>query len=84
MVVWGVTVFDTDGFWNEGNLARLTVPAGVSKARLRGNIGWGFDRTGQRHLGTQERGAVPRRREGKRRRQRLSVVRDIGTVQGLN
>jgi hypothetical protein len=32
------TVYDTDAFWSAGNPTRLTVPAGVSKGRLKGNI----------------------------------------------
>ena len=37
-IPWDATVNDTDAFWSAGNPTRLTVPAGLSKVRLNGNI----------------------------------------------
>jgi hypothetical protein len=41
-IPWDAIVYDTDAFWSAGNPTRLTVPAGVSKVRLKGNIDWTF------------------------------------------
>jgi hypothetical protein len=49
-IPWDATVYDTDAFWSAGNPARLTVPAGISKVRLKGNIDWTFGGTGHRHV----------------------------------
>lgn len=38
LVPWQVTEYDTDGFWNAGATTRLTVPAGVQKVRLTGQV----------------------------------------------
>jgi hypothetical protein len=43
-------VYDTDAFWSAGDPTRLTIPAGVSKVRLEGNIDWTFGGTGHRHV----------------------------------
>jgi hypothetical protein len=49
-ISWGAAVYDTDGFWSAGTPTRLTVPTGVSKVRLKGNIDWTFGGTGHRHV----------------------------------
>jgi hypothetical protein len=49
VVPWNAVVYDTDAFWSAGNPTRLTVPAGVSKVRLKGNIDWTFGGSGYRH-----------------------------------
>lgn len=38
LVPWQVAEYDTDGFWNAGTTTRLTVPAGVQKVRLTGQV----------------------------------------------
>jgi hypothetical protein len=50
-VPWDVVVYDTDGFWNVTNPARLTVPDGVSRIRISTNINWGTNTTGRRIVG---------------------------------
>jgi hypothetical protein len=37
-VSWQSAAYDSDGFWDAGQPTRLTVPAGVTKVRLVGNI----------------------------------------------
>ena len=37
-VPWQAVTYDSDGFWDAGNPARLTVPAGVTKVRLAGSL----------------------------------------------
>jgi hypothetical protein len=41
-------VYDTNAFWP--GTRRGTVPAGVSKVRLKGNINWTFGGSGYRHV----------------------------------
>ena len=50
----GATVYDTDDLRSAGNPTSLTVPAGVSKVRLKGNIDWTFDGTGGRDIAADE------------------------------
>lgn len=38
IVPWQVAEYDTDGFWNAGAATRLTIPAGVQKVRLSGQV----------------------------------------------
>jgi hypothetical protein len=49
-IPWDAVVYDTDAFWSAGNPTRLTVPSGVSKVRLKGNIDWTFGGSGHRHI----------------------------------
>ncbi len=49
-IPWGATEFDTDGFWDSGNPTRLTVPGGVSRVRLLGNVRWQSSATGERQI----------------------------------
>jgi hypothetical protein len=44
--------------WSAGNPTRLTVPAGVSKVRLKGNINWTFGGSGYRHVWVHKNGAL--------------------------
>jgi hypothetical protein len=37
---------------------RLTVPAGFSKVRLKGNIDWAFGGSGYRHIWVHKNGAL--------------------------
>jgi hypothetical protein len=46
---WDAIVYDTNTFWSAGNPTRLTVPSGISKVRLKGNINWTFGGSGHRH-----------------------------------
>jgi hypothetical protein len=52
------TVYDTDTFWSAGNPTRLTVPAGVSKVRVKGNTNWTFGGSGYRHIWVHKNGAL--------------------------
>jgi len=38
IVPWQIAEYDTDGFWNAGSPTRLTIPAGVQKVRLSGQV----------------------------------------------
>lgn len=38
LVPWQVAEYDTDGFWNVGAATRFTIPAGVQKVRLSGQV----------------------------------------------
>lgn len=38
LVPWQTADYDTDGFWNAGQSTRFTVPAGVSKVRVSGQV----------------------------------------------
>jgi hypothetical protein len=40
VIPWDATEFDTEGFWDSGNPSRLTVPSGMSRVRLLGNVRW--------------------------------------------
>jgi hypothetical protein len=57
-IPWDATVYDTDTFWSAGNPTRLTVPAGVSKVRLKGNIDWTFGGGGYRHIWVHKNGGL--------------------------
>ena len=57
-IPWDAAVYDTDGFWVAGNPTRLTVPAGVSRIRLKGNLDWTFGGSGYRHLWTYKNDAL--------------------------
>jgi hypothetical protein len=50
--------FTTAPFWSAGNPTRLTVPADVSKVRLKGNINWTFGGSGYRHIWMHKNGAL--------------------------
>ena len=39
-IPWQSASYDSDGFWDDGQPTRLTVPAGVTKVRIVGNIEW--------------------------------------------
>jgi hypothetical protein len=51
-------VYDTDAFWSADNPTRLTVPAGATKVRLKGNINWTFGGSGYRHLWMHQNGGL--------------------------
>ena len=57
-IPWDAAVYDTDTFWSAGNPTRLTVPTGVSKVRLKGNIDWTFGGAGHRHVWIHKNGAL--------------------------
>ncbi len=38
LVPWQAAEYDTDGFWNAGAPTRITIPAGVQKIRLGGQV----------------------------------------------
>jgi hypothetical protein len=57
-IPWDATVYDTDTFWSAGTPTRLTVPAGVSRVRLKGNIDWAFGGSGYRHVWIDENGGL--------------------------
>lgn len=46
-IPWESSVYDTDSFWDAGQPTRLTVPTGVTKVRLLGNIEWQTSPTSQ-------------------------------------
>lgn len=46
-ISWQSAVYDSDTFWDAGQATRLTVPAGVTKVRLTGNIEWQTSPTSQ-------------------------------------
>lgn len=48
--------FDTDGFWSSANPTRLTLPAGVSRVRLIGNLRWENDGSGNRRAWLRKKG----------------------------
>jgi hypothetical protein len=56
-VAWSAVDIDTDGFWAAGSPTRLTVPEGVSRVRLQGNVRWQNNGTGIRHLSITRNGA---------------------------
>ena len=47
----------TTRFWSAGTPTRLTVPAGVTKVRLKGNIDWTFGGSGYRHVWVHKNGS---------------------------
>jgi hypothetical protein len=55
---WDGVVYDSEGFWSSGNPTRITIPAGISKARFKGNILWGFGGGGYRHIWIHKNGAL--------------------------
>jgi hypothetical protein len=57
-IPWDATVYDTDAFWSAGSPTRLTVPTGVTRVRLKGNIDWTFGGGGYRHIWTHMNGAL--------------------------
>jgi hypothetical protein len=57
-IPWDAVVYDTDAYWSAGNPTRLTIPAGVSKVRLKGNIDWTFGGAGYRHVWIHQNGAL--------------------------
>ncbi|GIW56418.1 MAG: hypothetical protein KatS3mg082_2822 [Nitrospiraceae bacterium] len=58
VLAWDAAVYDTDGFWSASNPTRLTVPAGVSRVRLKGNVHWDSGGTGYRHIWAHRNGAL--------------------------
>jgi hypothetical protein len=58
VIPWDATEFDTEGFWDSGNPTRLTVPSGVSRVRLLGNIRWQSNTTGERQALVTKNGAA--------------------------
>jgi hypothetical protein len=58
VVPWDATEFDTDGFWDGGNPTHLTVPSGVSRVRLLGNVRWQSSATGERQILITKNGAA--------------------------
>lgn len=46
-VPWQSAEYDSDTFWNAGQPSRLTIPAGVTKVRIVGNIEWQTSPTSQ-------------------------------------
>jgi hypothetical protein len=57
-IPWDAIVYDTDAFWSAASPTRLTVPAGVAKVRLKGNLDWTFGGSGHRHLWMHKNGAL--------------------------
>jgi hypothetical protein len=57
-IPWDTIVYDTGTFWSAGNPTRLTVPVGVAKVRLKGNINWTFGGSGYRHVWVHKNGAL--------------------------
>ncbi len=47
-VPWDSTIEDVGGFWSALNPTRLTVPAGVTRIRVTGNVNWDVNGTGKR------------------------------------
>jgi len=66
-IPWDATIYDTNAYWSAGSPTRLTVPAGVSKVRLKGNLDRTFGGTGYRHLWMHQNGG-PGERRGRCRR----------------
>lgn len=56
-IPWDDTVYDTDSFWSAGTPTRLTVPAGVTKVRLKDDIDWTFGGSGYRHVWVHKNGS---------------------------
>jgi hypothetical protein len=46
-VPWQSAEYDSDAFWDAGQPSRLTIPAGVTKVRIVGNIEWQTSPTSQ-------------------------------------
>ncbi|KZE33158.1 hypothetical protein IMF23_04505 [Chelatococcus daeguensis] len=46
-VSWQSAEYDSDAFWDAGQPSRLTIPAGVTKVRIVGNIEWQTSPTSQ-------------------------------------
>ena len=46
-VPWQSAEYDSDAFWDTGQPTRLTIPAGVTKVRIVGNIEWQTSPTSQ-------------------------------------
>ncbi len=47
-IPWDSTIEDVGGFWSAGNPTRLTVPAGVVRVRVTGNITWDSNTSAKR------------------------------------
>ena len=46
-IPWQSAVYDSDVFWDAGEPTRLTVPAGVTRVRITGNVEWQNSPTSQ-------------------------------------
>jgi hypothetical protein len=57
VIPWDAAEFDTDGFWSPANPSRLTMPAGVSRVRLIGNLRWENNGSGNRQAWLTKNGA---------------------------
>jgi hypothetical protein len=57
-IPWDAVVHDIDAFWSAGHPTRLTVPSGVSKVRLKGNIDWTFGGAGYRQVWIHKNGGL--------------------------
>lgn len=55
-VSWGAIVYDTNNFYNAAQPTRLTVPANVTKVKLRGSVSFAQNGTGRRVLGLRKNG----------------------------
>jgi hypothetical protein len=58
VIPWDATEFDAEGFWDAGNPTRLTVPSGVSRVRLLGNVRRQSSATGERQALITKNGAA--------------------------
>jgi len=47
-IPWDSTIEDVGGFWSGANPTRLTVPTGVARVRVTGNITWDSNTNGKR------------------------------------
>ena len=47
-IPWDSTIEDVGGLWSAANPTRLTVPAGVARVRVTGNITWDSNTSGKR------------------------------------
>ncbi len=56
-VTWETATYDTDSIWSAGSPTRLTVPAGVTKVRLKTNVQWDANATGYRYVTFKKNGA---------------------------
>lgn len=45
LIPWDAVAYDTDGFWNAGQPTMITIPAGVHKVRLSGQVELTLSRT---------------------------------------
>lgn len=56
IVNWDAETYDTSGIWEIASPSKLTVPAGVTKIRLRANVSWASNATGIRKLNITKNG----------------------------